>query len=282
MAVTLYDLASKVAYVCDDRLMLTHRTVEIDEMDMEILSASYEVGLNIDCTIVLPSQPSKSAKVQLVKGQMDVASIINKFNRLYIKGKSPLIVEYLSICGDEVMVTNTCNEDVFLYLYVYDVIEVIPAGGTCMIAAPRFLNTRRRDDDFVVPYVITSEVPILHLKATLQRKNNGGFYTREETLTITSGFFKSEEELVDHINKCITMRGERNGFIYHVEIKYGEFIIHATHRQPKGSTIEVTPMLWTIGFPKKATFPIVTKAKLVGSFQCGRLLESQAHFRRLY
>lgn len=281
---SIYNLASKVAYVCQDRSGANHTTRALDEMDIEMLSTKYEVKLNIDINIVVASNVSNPSKVQWSRREMDLASIMNALNRPFMKGTSPLVFELLSMCPDELVITNTCNEDAHIFLYADQYVGVVPAGGATMVEVNHLINlvspSALASDER--PYVVVGDVPILRLKATLQRKNFGGSYVREETLVIKSGVFHDEEEFVEHINKCITMRGERNGFIYHIEMKDGVLVVHATHRQPNGSFIEITPLYPLVGINKRVTFPLRTKGKVEFDWSCGIVLDKNILARRMY
>lgn len=283
---SIYNVESNVAYACEDRNGSKHTTRVLHEMDFEQLSTKYQVKLNIDINIIVASNICHPCKVPWIRGETNLASIINAFNKRFMEGQSPLVFDFLSLCEGEVMVTNTCDEDAYIFLYAYDLVAMVPAGGTTMVKVNALLNFGApkmfawRDH----PYVVVGDVPILHLKATLQRKNGGGSYVREETLALRSGFFRDEDEFVDHINKCIMMRGERNGFIYHATMEYGVITLHATHRQPNGSFVEVTSLYPFAGISgmKKITFPLRTKGKVELDIPCGHVFDMNIQNRRMY
>lgn len=269
-----------------DRSATEHTTHYIDDIDMNQLCTKHDIKLSVDINIIMPSQLSQPVKVQWTRGQTDLATILNTLNGPYMQGRSPLTFEYLSMFHDEVVICNTCNEDVYVFLYAYDFIAKVPAGESAMVPVDRLINFGRpnfrswREQ----PYVIVGDVPLLSIKATLQRKNGGGSYVKEEKLVIKPGVFSNADALVDHINNCITMRGERNGNIYRVSHESGILVVHATHRQPEGSLLEVSPLYPFAGIngEKTMTFPLRTKGKVELDSRCGHLFDVNIQNRRMY
>lgn len=283
--VSFYNLEKKMEYVCDDLNYTSHTTMDLNEYDIIQLGTKYEIKLSVDLNIVVESQVSTPVKIQWTRGEIDVATIVNRLNKEHVLGRSPLVFEYYSILEDEVMICNKGTHNAYVFLYAYDFVGMVPAGGVLTVDLNRLINFGSIEH-FTThhPYIVVGEVPILHLKATLQRKNDAGSYEKEERLILKPGIFSNSDELADHINSCITMKGERNGLIYHVSIDQGVLILHATHRQPNGSYVEVTSLYPFIGINgiKTVTFPLRTNGKVELDTYCGHLIDSNIQTRRMY
>jgi len=95
------------------------------------------------------------------------------------------------------------------------------------------------------PFVVGQSISVFEATAYLYRRGHtGGFYTKSELLTIPAGFYRDLQSFVAAVNASITMRGERNGFIYHfiVDSSLARIGIEATHRQPEPSVLVLTPL----------------------------------------
>ena len=81
---------------------------------------------------------------------------------------------------------------------------------------------------------------MFEMTAYLYRRNDKGFYTKIEYVTIPAGFYTNIHEFVAVLNSRIYMRGERNGFIYHFVVMGPMTIgVEASHRQPEPSVLQI-------------------------------------------
>jgi hypothetical protein len=96
---------------------------------------------------------------------------------------------------------------------------------------------------------------------------------REEVLTLPKGVFLTREDLLGTLNDRIQMRGERNGSIYRFHIHRDMLQIHATHRQPIGSTLQVTALCSGIGLFDPKEMPLRTNAYITFDFVYKTILD---------
>lgn len=98
------------------------------------------------------------------------------------------------------------------------------------------------------PIVVASEHPLVQITAFLYRKKGAGYYTRQQLVVIPPGFYSNTASLAAFLNlTAVSIRGERNGFIYNFSVYRGQLCIAATHRQPIPSQLMITPVSPMIG-----------------------------------
>ena len=102
-------------------------------------------------------------------------------------------------------------------------------------------------------------------QAYLYHKKSVGFYTRSEVVNVPPGFYQNWDELVAAVNLNLTMRGERNGYIYHLYTKRTADGLHlgvaATHRQPEPSVLHVDPMIDIFGQKERLELELRTNRR---------------------
>lgn len=168
------------------------------------------------------------------------------------------------------MVNNTCA-DMYVFTSVstsdttFDYVYTCACEPYTSIAVPMVavttpqMPTEAQHGPIVI---LRADTPILHLCATLYRKGMAGYYHVEETLTAEAGFYPNLTALVAHLNSRIRMRGERNGFIYHLTVRKGHLRVAAAHKQPEPSIIHGTVLSGAIGMPpgEEFTLPLRTNS----------------------
>jgi hypothetical protein len=112
------------------------------------------------------------------------------------------------------------------------------------------------------PILVPEDIAIFTISAFLYRRNDKGYYQRDETLLLRAGIYPNLSVLVASLNAGITMRGERNGYIYHFLERNGKLSIMASHRQPDPSYIEIAPCNVNLGLAAKETMPLRTNKRL--------------------
>jgi hypothetical protein len=272
----LYNLDTTTMYVYNTDRDLQERTT-IKDTEVDALRSEKRIKCNVDSIIVSPSRIRDSPIIKLQRGATTLASIINIFNYQFIQGKSPIALDVICADNDVVMVFNYSDEDAYIYTYYYDLVAKVPSQNAIMLDVEHLVNGSIGNhlslEGAQAPFAVVESVRLLHVRATLCRKNGGESYIREETLTVSPGLFMSGNAFADHINSCITMRGERNGFIYHVVFNetYDLLEVHASHRQPFPSEITFTPLHTFIGLDGKESMPLRTRAKVMFDRRCGNL-----------
>jgi hypothetical protein len=191
----------------------------------------------------------------------DVGSLVNAWNYQAVQHIAhPISMTPAS--EEDVLLTNTTDQCIYLYSdsHMIAVLE----GWSCVRVPHLCFYTKC---EIIQPAVLVREdTPILFLRAYLYRKGNsssGTYYIREETLVLPAGFYEDLGIMVATLNSSIAMRGERNGFIYNFEQKRGKLSIIATHRQPEPSSLEVTPLVSTIGLEEACVLQLRTNKRLV-------------------
>lgn len=99
------------------------------------------------------------------------------------------------------------------------------------------------------PIVVLQDRPVFNMTAYIYKKKDSGFYMINETFTIRTGFYDTLTTFIAFLNMNITMRGQRNGFIYqfiHGKTP-GTIGIEAAHRQPEPSFLLIEPLSDVLG-----------------------------------
>jgi len=182
--------------------------------------------------------------------------------------------DYLEICYEEsniiTTVLNKTNDTILLYGCIDNgIVQYIDKWEPNNM---NFLLYDLLNPDLSKPspfYMIVLQfVPILHLKAYLYRKKKNkttaesGYYVVEETLYLPQGLYKDLTEVVAILNQTITLRGERNGFIYHFLTKNGKLVLESAHKQPEPSFIDITVLNNGIGLTENSTLRLRTRERL--------------------
>ncbi|NDB86943.1 MAG: hypothetical protein EB127_30285 [Alphaproteobacteria bacterium] len=110
------------------------------------------------------------------------------------------------------------------------------------------------------PIIVTCATPVLRMTAYIYRKKNAGYYIKEDVLVVPPGFYPSLDSFIACLNYNITMRGERNGYIFHfingarnknpssIDQLVGNSIgVEAAHRQPDPSHVIFEPLHTCLG-----------------------------------
>lgn len=181
-----------------------------------------------------------------------MAEMLNKWNALVIKYGNPLTMAYDNTDANKVILTNTSFENVVLA-------NVATFGPYESLSLS--IDTLVQKTSFAWPKVIETEEPALFLRAYLFRKNEKGYYTRDEVVNVPSGIFWNLDGFVYALNLRISMRGERNGFIYSFSSKNGVLQMNAVHRQPKNSYMDIVPLSNVFGLNETSKLILRTKGK---------------------
>lgn len=111
-------------------------------------------------------------------------------------------------------------------------------------------------------YLVIQPSPILDITAYLHRKKAGLHYSRKDTVSLKPGIYFGIGNVAASLNDSITMRGERNGYIYHFITRKGKICIESSHRQPDPSFMEIVPLVKTMGLAEETTLRLRTKERL--------------------
>jgi hypothetical protein len=111
-------------------------------------------------------------------------------------------------------------------------------------------------------YLVLQETPIFEITAYLHRKKAGMHYSRKDTVTLHPGIYYGIGNVAAGLNDSITMRGERNGFIYHFITRKGKISIESSHRQPDPSFLEIVPLIKSMGLTEDTTLRLRTKERI--------------------
>lgn len=111
-------------------------------------------------------------------------------------------------------------------------------------------------------YLVLQETPIFEITAYLHRKKAGMHYSRKDTVTLHPGIYYGIGNVAAGLNDSITMRGERNGFIYHFITRKGRISIESSHRQPDPSFLEIVPLIKSMGLTEDTTLRLRTKERI--------------------
>ena len=217
-----------------------------------------------------------------------VADLINEWNFQAIKYTQcqhtlAMYPDYVDPDAQHVYVMNTSTFAVHLWAvggvqrylgtWAPSTIRYFNIADFLSSSASASAPTRAPRSPFVVgPCVLN---PVFEATAYLYRSgHSASFYTKSEILTIPAGFYRDVQSFVAAINASITMRGERNGFIYHfiADSSLSRIGIAATHRQQDPSLLVLTPlsdahaqtMAAALGFGPDAhiTLPLRTARKI--------------------
>ncbi len=114
------------------------------------------------------------------------------------------------------------------------------------------------------PYVIVlQDTPAFKFTAYLHRKKtNQPYYVREESVWLPKGVYTSMGHVAATLNQCITMRGERNGYIFHFVTHAGKLSVEASHKQPEPSFMEIVPLHLGFGLMEQDVVRLRTKERL--------------------
>lgn len=197
-----------------------------------------------------------------------VADFINGWNyTAIIKGLHTLAayVDYEEEL-ERIAIFNTCQLTVHLWAdSVY--MGAWTSGEYRMFTFAEFFSINA----FVQsPIMVTATTPVFEVTAYLFRKRDAGFYTKSEVVCIPPGFYADLETFVATLNLSVSMRGERNGYIYNFFIRRtrkGETFIgvEASHRQPEPSSLVIRPMVAAeaLGQLEEINLPLRTNKRAI-------------------
>lgn len=114
------------------------------------------------------------------------------------------------------------------------------------------------------PYVIVlQDTTAFKCTAYLHRKKtNQPYYVREESVWLPKGVYTSIGHVAATLNQGITMRGERNGYIFHFVTHGGKLSVEASHKQPEPSFMEIVPLHTGLGLMEQDVVRLRTKERL--------------------
>lgn len=208
-------------------------------------------------------------QISVLTGEISLIEFVNAFNRecaqtggylfagLTLDGK--LFLECM--CDSTVHIFETSNGDV---RYIGD--------------AQPFQKTDMEWDFLTkwyhmwcMPIIVMEDTPILQLYAELYRKNNSGFYSRDEMVVLQKGIYNSVQDIADTLNRSIQMRGERGGFIYRFLHKnQAQLVVVAAHKQPEPSFLRIRPLHPKIGMAETVDIVLQTGSKFyMNEWMCG-------------
>jgi hypothetical protein len=111
--------------------------------------------------------------------------------------------------------------------------------------------------------IVFQDTPIFKFTAYLHRKKTSQqYYAREEQIVLPKGVYIGIGHIAATLNQGITMRGERNGFIFHFVTRGGKLCVEASHKQPEPSFLEVVPLHTGLGLAEQDAMPLRTKERL--------------------
>lgn len=113
------------------------------------------------------------------------------------------------------------------------------------------------------PIVCFQDAAAFTITAYLHRKKTTNtHYARKEIVVLPKGVYFGVGSIAAALNQKVTMRGERNGYIYHFITKKGKLSIESSHKQPEPSFMEIVPMLTGLGMPEESVLRLRTKERV--------------------
>lgn len=103
------------------------------------------------------------------------------------------------------------------------------------------------------PIVVMQDRPVFKMTAYIYKKNTPTVCVIQETVVLRAGFYQNITALIALLNMNITMRGERNGFIYQFvqgkssSSKGMTMGVEAAHRQHEPSFLLIEPISSMLG-----------------------------------
>ena len=260
--VPLYHIEAKICYHVSP--ITTHMvdSYELTEEYSDILTSPLDTRIPFTTFTEVYDGYYPGITFSYMKEVVNIAEMVNGWNVPHL---SPISKHYLvmepSANTQQVLMTNTSTEVVHLFGDKHTLL------GTWQPLESRFMDI----DDFLYPSItdsdtpilVTADTPILQITGYIYRKRDNSFYRNDETLVLPTGFYPNIASLVAQLNACITMRGERNGYIYHfVSGKEPMQIgIEASHRQPDPSYLSIVPIHINIGLCETISLQLRTNKR---------------------
>ena len=193
-----------------------------------------------------------------------VANFINRWNFSAIGHGHHTLAVYIDF-SYRITVINTCP--IVVHLWGGDKYKGSWAPGEMRVfTMAEFFSSSFGPS----PIMVMTTTPLFDVSAQLFRKRDAGFYTKTEVLSIPPGFYRDLESFVAMLNLSVSMRGERNGYIYNFFIRRtrkGESFIgvEASHRQPEPSSIVIRPSVAAeaLGLLEEINLPLRTNRRTV-------------------
>lgn len=112
-------------------------------------------------------------------------------------------------------------------------------------------------------FFVFNDIPSFKITGFIYRKKaSAGYYTCEETVILPKGIYKGIGCIAAALNQQVSMRGERNGYIYHFITHKGKLSMEASHKQPEPSFMEVSPMNAGLGLVEQSVLRLRTKERI--------------------
>lgn len=224
----------------------THTTCELDPGIASIVSRPIDTTVRRKTFVSTfdGCAPGLEFTITLPQGHKTLADLVNTWNANSVKLKKHILAMDADYSDpDYILLTNASDFICHVWADTYSYYGMWTPGEV-----RRFIIT-----DFIAdtiqapaasPIIISQDIVLFEMTAYLYRRNKSGFYTKTDIAIVPSGFYKTPYALVATMNACITMRGERNGFIYNFiyDSATGLLGVEASHRQPEPSTLELAPL----------------------------------------
>ncbi len=133
-------------------------------------------------------------------------------------------------------------------------------GGNEVKVVPEFALL---NGGILEPIVCFQDTPAFTITAYLHRKKTTNtHYARTEIVMLPKGLYFGVGSIAAALNQNVTLRGERNGYVYHFITKKGKLSIESSHKQPEPSFMEIVPMLHTLGMHDENVLRLRTKERV--------------------
>ncbi len=190
---------------------------------------------------------------------------INDFDTLVSSWNDPNHghVWKMEIFNGDLWLGNQSGED--MALFAYNKTSMVSYGiGIWTSSEFRMVTFEElyEGGKMVDTYLVLQEQPIFDVTAYLHRKKAGLHYSRKDTVVLKAGIYFGIGNVAASLNDSITMRGERNGYIYHFITRKGKICVESSHRQPDPSFLEIVPLAKTLGLTDDTTLRLRTKERV--------------------
>jgi hypothetical protein len=199
-----------------------------------------------------------------------IADLLNMWNGSAVRyGNHSFSMEIDLNDPEKIVITNLGAYKVHLWTGIYNYHGSWEPNTSLRIPLDDFLDGSKVKTG---PIIVNQNTHIADVTVYLYRRNTDAFYTRAESVIVPAGFYSSVESLVAILNSGITLRGERNGFIYQFITHYKKGLVYigieASHRQPDPSVLHFTPTSFASAFGVEDPFELLLRTNKKHIFSC--------------